>query len=407
MTDDSAQKDERKKTVKDMIKRLHGGEDPGKVREEHNELLKGLAPHELGMIEQELIAEGMPREEVQSLCDVHIAAFMENAEKSGPSIPDWHPVHILMEEHTLMTGFAEELREVVHVMQSSGGFDKAGSSMDDLQRIVDRLKDSESHYLREENVLFPHLEKHGITEPPAIMWMEHDKIREIKKGIYSLFDSRKDAVFDEFVGQMNQKASNLVETVTGHFYKENNILFPMGLNVIETAEWKEIRKDFDDLGYTSFTPDLGRTVAGEDIGTPKDQEAGRLSFETGNLSKEEIESILNTLPVDITFVDSNDEVQYFSGSEERIFVRTKSVIGRSVQQCHPQKSIDVVNQILEDFKRGKRDKAEFWINLKGRLVYIRYFPVRNPNGNYIGCLEVTQDITDVKGIEGEKRLLDG
>lgn len=132
----------------------------------------------------------------------------------------------------------------------------------------------------------------------------------------------------------------------------------------------------------------------------------KVSFETGDLSRNEIESILNILPVDITFVDREDTVRYFSQTKERIFPRTKAVIGHKVQQCHPQKSVHVVNQILEDFKNGRRDKAEFWINMNDRLILIRYFPVRNTDGDYLGCLEVTQDITDVKKIDGEKRLLD-
>jgi hypothetical protein len=131
-----------------------------------------------------------------------------------------------------------------------------------------------------------------------------------------------------------------------------------------------------------------------------------ISFETGSLSEEEIESVLNSLPVDITFVDKEDTVRYFSQSKGRIFPRAKAVIGRKVQQCHPQESLQKVVQILEDFKSRRRDVAEFWINLKGRLIYIRYFAVRDGNGKYLGCLEVTQDITDVQKITGEKRLLD-
>jgi len=130
-----------------------------------------------------------------------------------------------------------------------------------------------------------------------------------------------------------------------------------------------------------------------------------IRLETGMLSKEEIETILDTLPIDLTFVDKDDTVRYFSQTRERIFPRTKAVIGRKVQQCHPQKSIHIVNQILEDFRNGRRDVAEFWINLQGKLIHIRYFPLRSKNGEYMGCLEVTQDITDIKKIEGEKRLL--
>ena len=132
---------------------------------------------------------------------------------------------------------------------------------------------------------------------------------------------------------------------------------------------------------------------------------GQIVFETGSFSKEELETLLNTLPVDITFVGKEDTVRYFSKAKERIFPRTKAVIGRKVQQCHPPKSIHVVNKILDDFRNGYKDVAEFWIHVKERLIYIRYFAVRDKNGEYLGCLEVTQDITDIKKIEGEKRLL--
>ena len=133
---------------------------------------------------------------------------------------------------------------------------------------------------------------------------------------------------------------------------------------------------------------------------------GVLSFETGSLSKEELEALLDTLPVDITFVDKDDRVKYFNKAEKRVFVRTKAIIGRKVQMCHPQKSIHIVNRILESFRKGEKDVAEFWIAVNNRLVHIRYFAVRDRDGKYLGTMEVTQDITDIKKIEGEKRLLD-
>jgi len=131
-----------------------------------------------------------------------------------------------------------------------------------------------------------------------------------------------------------------------------------------------------------------------------------LQFETGSLSKEEAEAVLDSLPVDISFVDKEDRVKYFNKAEGRVFVRTKAVIGRKVQLCHPQKSVHVVNKILDAFKTGKKDVAEFWINLNDCLVLIRYFAVRDKNGRYLGTVEVTQDVTDIKKIEGQKRLLD-
>ena len=125
-----------------------------------------------------------------------------------------------------------------------------------------------------------------------------------------------------------------------------------------------------------------------------------------NLSHEVIEALLDALPVDITFVDEEDTVRYFNKEGERIFARSRKIIGIKVQKCHPQRSIHVVNQILQDFRNSRRDSANFWIDLKGRKIYIRYFAVRDKEGKYLGCLEVTQDITDIQKITGEKRLLD-
>jgi len=310
-----------------------------------------------------------------------------------------------MEEHKLLLQFADELKKTANTIENKD-FASAKEELVKLKQIEDNLKNSESHYVREENVLFPYLEKHGITQPPAIMWMEHDKIREIKKDLYELIETHEKLEFEHFVKDLKEKAVLLAETLSSHFYKENNILFPTGLKVITENEWPDIRKEFDELGYCSFTPEVAK-IAMETAEKPALQTEieGMVAFETGNLAYQEMESIFNTLPVDITFVDKEDTVRYFSETKERIFPRTKAVIGRKVQQCHPQKSLHVVNQILDDFKNGRKEVAEFWINVNSRFIHIRYFPVRNKSGNYLGCLEVTQDITDVKKIKGEKRLL--
>jgi hypothetical protein len=130
-----------------------------------------------------------------------------------------------------------------------------------------------------------------------------------------------------------------------------------------------------------------------------------VKFETGTLSTDETEALLNSLPLDLTFVNAKDEVAYFSNSEKRVFPRAKSVIGLNVRNCHPKKSLDKVEQILKDFRNKGRDSAEFWIGMKGRLIYIRYFAVRGKKGEYLGCIEVTQDVTDIRKLKGEKRLL--
>jgi hypothetical protein len=176
--------------------------------------------------------------------------------------------------------------------------------------------------------------------------------------------------------------------------------------VVTEQEWRELRGEFDEIGYCCFTPSHLTAAPQAKEAEKASAREGVLQFETGSLSKEEIEAILNALPVDISFVDKDDAVKYFNKAEKRIFVRTKAVIGRKVQLCHPQKSVHIVNKILEAFKTGKKDVAEFWITVNNRLIHIRYFAVRDKNGKYLGTMEVTQDLTDIKKIEGQKRLLD-
>jgi PAS domain S-box-containing protein len=397
--------EDRKQVLKVLLKRLHEGADPEQIKAECRKTLGDIPPAEMAKVEDELVKEGLQREDLQKFCDIHLALLKESFDIERPLAPAGHPINILMEEHKMLLQFADELKNVARELKAAKDFVSDGDKTERLQHIAKHLRESESHYVREENVLFPSLEKHGIKEPPAVMWMEHDRIRDVKKSVYQVVDSYKVGAFADFVRQFEEVSLALAEILSGHFYKENNILFPAALEVIGKNEWLDIRHQFDELGYCCFTPEPAMVAFGETRTPVEGQEVkGMISFPTGNLSSEQIEAIFNNLPVDVTFVDKNDTVCYFSQSKDRIFPRAKAIIGLKVQQCHPQKSVQVVNQILEDLKSGRKDSAQFWINLQGKLVYIRYFAVRK-DGAYMGCLEVTQDITDIKKIRGERRLL--
>jgi len=401
----------KKRMLKELIKQLHAGASPRGVKERFKQVLEGISPLEIAKIEQELIKEGVPREEIQRLCDVHLAVFREQLEKQKLGITSENPINILMEEHKILLQLLEKLGTIVNSVQKAGDASYVSGDVTQLKHIAGDFLDAEKHYLREENVLFPILEKHGVTEPPAIMWMEHNQLREKKKQLHNLIENYNATSFQEFKKQLGETAKSLNNVLSSHIFKENNILFPTALRVVKEQEWRDARREFDEVGYCCFTPKHLTTMPEakevekqkpEAVPTPE----GLLQFETGTLSKDEVEAMLDSLPVDVTFVDKEDAVKYFSKSEERIFVRTKAVIGRKVQQCHPQKSVHVVNKILESFRSGKKDVAEFWIQKGNRLILIRYFAVRNKEGKYLGTMEVTQDITDIKKIEGEKRLLD-
>ena len=396
---------EKRAVLKEIIRRLHDGADPDDVKKQFREFLKNTTAVEISMAEEELIREGIPKAQIQSLCDLHLAIFRESIEEKQLDVSQGHPIFILKEEHRILESAAEELKTLTASI-APGDREDFRINVPDIRRIVNLFKDSANHYLREENVLFPILEKHGITQPPAIMWSEHDQIRETESDLYSLLGDYDDSV-SENLTEIKERASTLSSLLTNHFYKESNVLFQAALRLFSDTEWSQVVEGFREVGYCSFSPE----VRDMESTAPSDQSQPALSdgvvdLGSGTLQADVLRAVLNTLPVDITFVDENDRVAYFSESPERIFVRSRAVIGRSVQLCHPQKSVHVVNKILDDFRAGDRNAAEFWINLGGQLIYIRYFAVRNDEGEYLGCLEVSQNLTEIKKIEGEKRLLD-
>lgn len=380
--------DHRKQALKEILKRLHAGAKPEELKDEFRNAVGHITALEIAQIEEELVREGISPEEIRKLCDLHLTLFREDLERESPIAPSWHPIAILMAEHRELLGLAERLKRAAEA-----------NDCEALAHVREHLRESEKHYLREENVLFPVLEKHGIVEPPRVMWSEHQEIRALKKEIQTAEGPR-----------LVELAVALGEMLASHFFKENRILFPAALRVVPEGEWPLLRAQFDEIGYCCFTPEVPPAPApaaraeAAPASTPTAEI--RLRFPTGELSPAELEAILNALPVDITFVDKDDTVRYFNATKDRVFVRTPAVIGRKVQNCHPQKSLPVVERILREFREKKREVAEFWINYKGRFVYIRYFPVWGRNGEYLGTLEVTQDMTRIRELSGEKRLLD-
>lgn len=388
---------QKKEQLKKMIKLLHDGANIGEMKALFKKEFGNVMPHQISMMEEELIKEGMPADEVHRLCQLHIDLFRESIDAGRVDVPEGHPLYILYTEHSRVLEFAQQLVESATKLMDTPG----SAVFARIQQLVEFFKESSVHYLREENVLFPVLEKYGVTQPPKIMWMEHDNIRAIEKEIYTTTDALAKGITKELSHTLQTLAIRLSETLADHFYKENNILFPTSYKFFNDDDWKLVKQEFDGIGYMSYSP-VTEKVVGKSY---TEIEGGVVKLETGKLTLEQLEAMLDTMPVDFTFIDKNDVVCYFNNAPDRIFVRSKAVIGRTVQNCHPDKSIHVVNRLLDEMKQGKRNKAEFWITLNNRLIYITYYAVRK-NGEYVGCLEVTQDITDIQKIVGQKRLLD-
>ena len=390
----------KKEYLKNLIKRSNAEKDNKELKDELQKTIKELSVEEIAEVEQDLMDnEGITVDQIQSVCDVHLELFKEYIEKEKISVEPWHPIYILMKEHDFIIKTVEKIRNIAKQVLSKKSIQEAFPLFMKLNLHFDDLMAAENYFLKEENVLFPYIEKHGITKPPAIMWKEHDQIREFRKRLISIKDNRN---FEQAKQELYNLSLALLEFFMNHVHKEHSVLFPTALKLINEDEWIDIRHQFDEIGYCGFDPEP-MNIEGKYV---EEVIEGKIKLPSGELTLEQLKFMLNTLPIDITFVDANDEVKYFSESKERIFVRSRAIIGRKVQNCHPSKSIEIVNKIVNDFKSGKRDNADFWLKLGDKYAYIRYFAVRNEKGEYLGTLEVTQDIKPIQEITGEKRIYD-
>jgi uncharacterized protein len=391
---------DKKAQIKEAIRQLHSGVPPEEVKEKFREVFESTNALEFARIEDEML-----KEERGNLSDVNMSLSKET-EKQNLSLEPNQPISILMEEHKIMSRMVENLVAAANKIVKGNDLRYVEADIRQIEHLMADFQDAEKHYLREENVLFPMLEKHGVSELPSIMWMEHEQIREAKKRLQEIIGKSDKSNFQAFKWELADAAKVLGNLLPIHFNKENNSLFPAALSAVTEEEWVEIRKEFDNIGYCCFTPPkLTGKPKPETVEPPVAPPAEVVQFENGALNKLQLEAVLNTVPVEITYIDENDTVCYFNKPEKTIFVRTKAIIGRKVQNCHPQKSLGTVTKIVESFKSGRKNVAEFWINLNGRVIYIRFFAVRSPQGKYMGAMEVVQDITEAQKLQGERRLL--
>lgn len=396
----------RQQVLKDLIKELHQGKTVDEVKAKFQETFADVSTEEIAQLEQALMAEGMPVEEIQRLCDVHAAFFKGSIEQIHPSskleeIPG-HPLHTFkLENRELETLIDSQIKPRLNEFKNAD----SEANRFKLLESVNLWFDIDKHYSRKENLLFPYMEKYGITAPPKVMWGVDDEIRVMIKNIRKMLTD-----YHGDQDQVSAKTEEAITKVREMIFKEESILFPMVSETLSEDEWLSIAEDSAEIGYCLTEPKAKWQPIRINVEQKEEQQGqeeahGYLKFETGILTPHEINLIFNHLPVDITFVDRNGVVKYFSQAKERIFPRTKSVIGRKVENCHPPASVHIVEKLIEDLMAGRKDHEDFWIKMGSKYVYIRYFAVRDGDGNYAGTLEVTQDIWPVQEISGEKRLV--
>ncbi len=430
----------RTETLKRIIRELHRGGQVEELKKQFADLIKDVGPDEIARLEQQVIDEGIPEEEVKRLCDLHVKIFEEALkDQKSPEVPPGHPVHTLMAENRALEKLMAEIRLLLERIPRETAEAEVASNLEELAQLLSGLAEIEKHYLKKENQLFPLLEARGVTGPTKVMWAIHDDIRKELKDLRRQLGQKIQTA--EQASRLAVRTGQVLQMIQDMVYKEEKILFPMSLETLREEDWVRVKRGEEEIGYawvqpgTDWKPAVeaagempdggsyggyerpdGAGQGGSEVG-PAVAEASMtgnqprrvrtlLDLRTGRLSAELVDLMLTHLPVDISLVDENDTVIYYSDTPDRIFARSPGIIGRRVQNCHPPKSVHIVNRILEAFKKGEKDVAEFWIEMQGRFIHIRYFAVRDDDGRYRGCLEVSQDVTAIRALQGQKRLLD-
>lgn len=401
---------DRKKTeqLKAIISHLHAGGSVEEGRKMFLEHFSGVAAEEIAEAERQLMEQGLKVEEIQKLCDVHASVFEGTVDeihgKKKTIVEEkGHPAFVFLKENE---GLMDLIENTVLPARKTYAADPSPEHKEQLAEAVRTLTKLNAHYQRKENLLFPYLEAVGITAPPKVMWGVDDEIREQWKALtIGLHQGGIDplALLDDLIGK-----------IKGMVTKENTILMPLLVDNLDQKAWLSVAKDSPEIGYC-FTGGIEgaspsdavtwyrwhASLGGEPVEKPVE---GEITLPSGAFSTEELVCMLDSLPADITFVGRDDKVRYFSEGKERVFPRTRSIIGRDVANCHPPKSLHAVQSLVQDFKDGKKDSESFWLQRGGKFILIRYYAVRNAEKEYLGVVEVTEEISSLRALEGEKTL---
>lgn len=395
----------RKELLKHMILQLHKGEAPDLVRKRLVELLMNVPYNEVVEVEQELISEGLPEEEVLKFCDIHTMVLEGHIDQSeAKPVPPGHPVDTFKKENRELekvVNAIEQLLEQIPTLQEG----QVKDLFMKLHARFNELMDVDKHYKRKEYLLFPFLEKYEITGPPKVMWGKHDEIREKLKAAIEVVSASGDISTDEAKAVAELVLYPAVKAIPDMIMKEEEILLPMCMDKLTEADWYAIYQQTMEFGYCLYDPQEEWKPEGVVVGDVVYNTKNLIQLSTGSFGIDEMEALFRVLPIDITFVDKDDKVKFFSSGPDRIFTRNRAILGRDVRMCHPPSSVHVVEQILSDFKSGRESNAAFWINMGGRFIYIEYFAMRGKDGEYLGTIEFTQDLTNLRKLEGEQRLL--
>jgi len=384
-----------------IVKDLHAGKSVEEVKPRFEDLIADVEATEIAAMEQKLIEGGVPDSEVKRLCDVHVQVFADALEgHEAVSAPAGHPLDTFQRENQALLQVTASLRKVAEAIGEPPDDAAWGRLKGALGDTVERLAEVDKHYLRKENQLFPFLEDHGVEGPSKVMWAIHDDIR-------ALIKQARQTIAGNDAGLAVSTCLALAKMADDMVTKEEQVLHPMAMDTLGDAEWTRIRAGEGDIGYAFIdgVPEWPAAASPAGAAAGAAAPAGLLALNTGGLNLEELNLVLGALPIDFQYVDEHDRVRFYSEGH-RIFPRSPGVIGRKVQNCHPPASVHKVQQIIDAFRAGEKDDAEFWVEVQGKFLHIRYFALRDAAGAYRGVVETVQDVTAIRSLEGQRRLLD-
>lgn len=383
------------------------------LEEAHRRLkseVRSLKPWEIARIEQDLTAEQGGDDCRSRRISELFLIYGPVLDRSRPELPDDHPIARYYQENDRERGIVKEIEDLLQYPVIRNQW----------LELYDRLSEIRRHFSRKQNQLYSVLEKKGFEHPSTHMWLFDDAVRDEIRENRRLLEAGED---DQFIARQ----ASLVEDLKDLMEKEEQVLLPTSLMLVSRREFDEMRQGDAEIGYAwlgeaaapargpqdapaesgareGFSADLQKLLVryGLGSGAPAD---GKLEMRNGRLTLEQVNLMLRNLPLDISFVDENDLVAYYSDTEHRIFPRSRNVIGRQVRNCHPRTSVKYVEEILAKFKSGEENTADFWIDGKDAFIYIRYVAVRDEKGKFRGVLETMQDCTRIRELTGSRTLL--
>lgn len=380
------------------------GEDGRMLIEKYREAIDNVTPHDMLKLEDRQMQMGLTPatikkdvEKVINVFSISLESYQWKRPKEGTFL-----YYLILENEAC----AFKLNTIKKILRSYKGREESdfANLKKTLLPLFTEFYEFDNHYIKKENILFPYLESVWESyRPLKVMWSLHDDIRRTLKQLVAMLEqeSSKWSEFNPILGKYYSLVFRMIQ-------KEDIIIFPVVSETVSDSVWEKMHLQSFDYPFPFIEAPQRPQGIDKKIKEHIESSAlqGNIVSETGSMSVQQALLLFNHLPVDLTFVDENDRVVFFNNSTERFFPRSPEIVGRLVNNCHPPESVHMVEEIVEAFRAGKRDKASFWIDIKGRFILIQYFAVRDSNAAYKGVLEVSQDVTEIRGLTGQRRLLD-